>query len=154
MGRKIKEGNFMGFGGSLMDTCGKIFDILVLGLLWIACSLPLVTIGASTTALYYALVKCVKNNDGYAARSFFHSFRQNFIPATILWVIFAGVTFAMHLNIGILMAKSDSYAGLFLICLYILVSIYIIVMACYAFPALSRFDMNAGWILKLSLYME
>lgn len=143
----------MGFGGSLMDTCGKIFDILVLGLLWIACSLPLVTIGASTTALYYALVKCVKNNDGYAARSFFHSFRQNFIPATILWVIFAGVTFAMHLNIGILMAKSDSYAGLFLICLYILVSIYIIVMACYAFPALSRFDMNAGWILKLSLYM-
>lgn len=136
-----------------MDICEKVFDILILGILWIVCCLPLITIGASTTALYYAVVKCIKNNDGYAAKLFFHSFRQNFVPATILWIIFAGITFAMHLNIGILMHKSGGYVGLFFICVYAFVSVYLLIMACYAFPALSRFDMNVGWIFKLSMYM-
>lgn len=153
MGRKIREGKFLGFDGSLMNICDKVYDLFVLGILWIVCSLPLITMGAATAALYYAVVKCIKNNEGYAVKSFFHSFCQNFIPASVLWGIFAGMTFAMHLNIGILMHKSGGYVGLFFICFYGLVSVYLLIMACYAFPALSRFDMNAGWIFRLSMYM-
>ena len=57
-----------GFGGSFVGTVEKIFDIMALGFLWILCSLPVITIGASTTALYYAMVKSVKNNDGYVTK--------------------------------------------------------------------------------------
>lgn len=148
-----KQRNTWGFGGGFTSICEKIFDVLVLGFLWILCSVPLITIGASSTALYYAVVKCVKKNDGYAVREFFHSFKKNFVPATILWVLFAGITFLMHLNIGILLKKTTGNVGLFFICLYFIVSIYLLVMACYAFPALSRYDMNTGWILKISMYM-
>lgn len=152
---KRREGrNIWGFDGSFMACCDKLFDVMVLGFLWILCSLPLITVGAASTALYYAVVKCVKNNEGYAARAFFHSFRQNLIPATILWVIFAAVSFLMQLNIGILLDKTDGYLGLFLIALYALAGVYVAVSACYAFPALSRYDMPAGWILKISMYME
>lgn len=151
---KGKSGkNIWGFEGSFMNFCDKIFDVMILGFLWILCSLPVITIGASCTALYYAIVKCIKNNEGYVSRSFFHSFRQNLGPATFLWVIFAGVSFLMQLNIGILMEKTDGYVGLFFIVLYAFVSIYAALAACYAFPALSRYDMTAGWILKISLYM-
>ena len=59
----------------------------------------------------------------------------------------------MQLNIGILMEKTDGYVGLFFIVLYAFVSVYAALAACYAFPALSRYDMPAGWILKISLYM-
>ena len=151
---KRKSGkNIWGFEGSFMNYCDKIFDVMILGFLWILCSLPVITIGASCTALYYAIVKCIKNNEGYVFRSFFHSFRQNLGPATFLWVIFAGVSFLMQLNIGILMEKTDGYVGLFFIVLYAFVSVYAALAACYAFPALSRYDMPAGWILKISLYM-
>ncbi len=151
---KRKSGkNIWGFEGSFMNYCDKIFDVMILGFLWILCSLPVITIGASCTALYYAIVKCIKNNEGYVSRSFFHSFRQNLGPATFLWVIFAGVSFLMQLNIGILMEKTDGYVGLFFIVLYAFVSVYAALAACYAFPALSRYDMSAGWILKISLYM-
>lgn len=148
-----KEKNIFGFGGSFVSVCDKVFDVMVLGFLWILCSLPVLTIGASSTALYYAMVKCVKNNDGYAVREFFHSFKVNLVPATITWVILAAATLAMHLNIGILMKETDGYVGLFFICVYAAVSVYLLLMACYAFPALSRFDMSVGWILKISMYM-
>lgn len=148
-----KTENMFGFGGSFVGTVEKIFDIMALGFLWILCSLPVITIGASSTALYYAMVKSVKNNDGYATKEFFRSFKLNFVPATILWVIFAVMMFIMQLNVGILMKKTSGTTGLFFICFYALVSVYLLVMACYAFPALSRFDMNVGWILKISMYM-
>ena len=84
-----KTENMFGFGGSFVGTVEKIFDIMALGFLWILCSLPVITIGASTTALYYAMVKSVKNNDGYVTKEFFRSFKLNFIPATILWMYHA-----------------------------------------------------------------
>lgn len=126
---------------------------MALGFLWILCSLPVITIGASSTALYYAMVKCIKKGDGYIAREFFHSFRMNLIPGTILWVLIAAATFAMHLNIGILMKETDGKVGLFFICVYAITSIYILAASCYIFPALSRFDMNVGWFVKIGLYM-
>ena len=36
---------------------GKLVDMLLLSGLWVICSLPVVTIGASTAALYYVTLK-------------------------------------------------------------------------------------------------
>lgn len=151
--RSGDDGGLWGYGGSFTYICSKIFDVLLLGLLWLLCCLPVVTVGASSTAAYYAMVKCVKKSEGYPVREFFKSFRLNFKPATVLWVIFAALTFLMQLNIGILMKKTSGLFGLFFIVFYGAVCIYLTVMMLYAFPALSRFDMNAGWIFKLSLFM-
>lgn len=153
MGQKKEKRNILGFDGDLIQVFDKIFDILVLGLLWILSSIPVITIGASSTALYYAMVKCVKNHDGYVSKEFFKSFKNNFVSATILWMIIVGVSFILHLNIGILMEKTSGYFGLFFICFYAVASLYVILAVCYMFPALSRFDMGLGWFIKLSLYM-
>lgn len=129
------------------------FDLFVLGLLWLLCCLPVVTVGASSAALYYAAVKSVKQRKGYAVQEFFRSFKQNLVPGIILWVIVLAVSVLLQLNVGILTAKTDGYVGLFFICVYIAAGIYVGAAACYLFPALSRFDMKTGWLLKLSLYM-
>lgn len=72
---KKKSGrNIWGFDGSFMSFCDKLFDVMILGFLWILCSLPLITVGASCTALYYAIVKCIKNHEGYVSRAFFIPF--------------------------------------------------------------------------------
>ena len=56
----------------------------VLNLLWVVCSLPVFTIGASTTALYYAALKMAKGEESYPARMFFRAFKENFRQATAL----------------------------------------------------------------------
>lgn len=153
MGKKKTERNIFGFDGSFINICDKIFDVMALGFLWILCSLPLVTIGASTSALYYAMVKCVKKGDGYIAKEFFRSFRLNLVSGIFIWILAAAATFAMHLNIGILMKETEGYAGLFFICVYALTSVFILAASCYVFPALARFDMSSGWLIKIAMYM-
>ncbi len=58
-----------------------------LNILWLATSIPVITIGASTTALIYSTMKLHKD-EGYPTKNFFHSFKENFRQATIIWLIY------------------------------------------------------------------
>ena len=49
--------SFMEYDSPIMAGIGKVIDIIWLSTLWFICCLPIVTIGASTTALYYTSVK-------------------------------------------------------------------------------------------------
>ena len=52
-------------------TMGKIADLIILNILFIICCIPIVTIGASYTALYTVMLKLVKNEEPYIFRGFF-----------------------------------------------------------------------------------
>lgn len=58
-----------------------------LNILWLVCSLPIVTIGASTTALIYSCMK-LRKDEGYPTNNFFKSFKENFRQSTALWLIY------------------------------------------------------------------
>ena len=45
-----------------VDALGGFIDLTVAGIMWLVCSLPIVTLGASSTALYYTVVKCVRRD--------------------------------------------------------------------------------------------
>ena len=49
--------------GSLFDRIfGFLGQLIALNLLWIVCSLPIITAGASTTALFYCTLKIRKGS--------------------------------------------------------------------------------------------
>ena len=75
---------------------GKFFDILILNILWMVCSIPIFTIGASTTAVYYVTLKLVRDEEGSTVKAFFKSFRENFKQATAIWIVLliAGIIIA------------------------------------------------------------
>ena len=62
-----------------------------LNLLWFICSIPIVTMGAATTGLYYVMLKLARNEEGNVTAMFFRSFKENFKQATVLWLIMLGV---------------------------------------------------------------
>ena len=70
---------------------GKLGDLMILNILWVICSIPIFTMGASTTAVYYVTMKLVRGDDGYTLRNYFKSFKENFKQATILWLIMLAV---------------------------------------------------------------
>ncbi|MDO4268747.1 MAG: YesL family protein [Eubacteriales bacterium] len=78
---------FFNYDNPVWRFIGKFFDIMILNLLWVVCSIPIVTMGASTTAVYYVTMKLVRDEDSSTIRSFFKSFKENFRQATIIWLI-------------------------------------------------------------------
>ena len=47
---------------------GKLGDLIILNILWIVCSIPVFTAGASTTAVYYVTLKLVRDEDDSTIR--------------------------------------------------------------------------------------
>ena len=124
------------FSHILLKLCWSCY----LNLLWFICSLPIVTIGASTTALYYASLKLVREEDSSLTRQFFRSFRENFKQATVLWLILLGVGLFLGADGYILYHLRLSAAGplavmwtLLLAVVFAAAVIYVIVLL-YVFP--------------------
>ena len=66
---------------------GKLADLMILNILFLLCSIPIFTIGASLTGVYYVCLKIKEQEEGYIVRNFFKSFKQNFVQSTIIWLI-------------------------------------------------------------------
>lgn len=92
---------WFGNEGLLQTVFGKIWDLLVLNLCFLAASLPVFTIGAAQTALYAVNLKAVRKEEGNAAADFWKAFRENLRQGTILWVltVFLGGVFALDFRI-------------------------------------------------------
>lgn len=74
--------------GPLWNILNTITDVLLLSLLWCACSLPLVTLGTATTALYDAAVHGIRHREPGLYRRFFRTFRREWktsLGVTLLW---------------------------------------------------------------------
>lgn len=69
-----------------IQILNKIFCSAWLNILWFFCSIPIFTIGASTTALYYVSLKLVRDEEGNITKQFFTAFRSNFKKATLIWL--------------------------------------------------------------------
>jgi len=74
-------------GGKIMDfsinskfyqNMSKIADMMILSILWLLTSLPLITIGSSSCALYYCIVKVIREDRGTVMKDYIHSFKSNF----------------------------------------------------------------------------
>lgn len=76
----------------------KLSYIWVLNILWLVCSLPLFTIGASTTALLYASMKLLKD-EGTPVQNFFRSFRENFRQSTAIFLLYLGAGAVLALDL-------------------------------------------------------
>ena len=71
----------------IMNFLTIVCDIVILHFLWLLTSLPILTIGASTTALYYTTMKCIRNGQGGVVKMFFKSFKDNFKQATGIGIL-------------------------------------------------------------------
>ena len=114
-----------------------------LNFLWFVCCLPVFTIGASTTALYYTAFKIAKDEGSFITTMFFRSFRQNFKQATVIWLIMLGVGAVLVLDAVLLYNLHNTTTGtaavvwtLLLAAIFACMVLYAIVLA-HIFPLLS-----------------
>lgn len=132
---------------------GHVADLMILNILFIICSIPIVTIGASATAMYYVTLKMVRNEESYIARSFFRSFKQNFRQSTIVWVVMLLAGILLVADFLILAQMDASYVQFIRYGLLIITLIYGMIMV-YIFPLLAKFYNTLKNTVKNSLLMS
>ena len=64
---------------------------------WVATSWPIVTIGASTTALFYVCFRLRQRNEGKLWQMYIQSFRENLKQATFIWLLYLFVALDVFL---------------------------------------------------------
>lgn len=116
----------------------KVGDLLLVNLLFVVCSLPVVTIGASATAMYYVLGR-IRRQEGTVTKDFFRSFRENFRQATLYWGVLMLVALALYWNFRLISGWTGTLYSVMMV-LLILVSWFAVSWGSVVFPLLSRFD--------------
>ncbi|GFH97346.1 hypothetical protein IMSAGC003_03916 [Lachnospiraceae bacterium] len=144
----------------LFSTDGVIYrfltvtgNIIIATVLWLIGCIPVVTIGTSTAALYYTIVKSVRKEVGYVHAEFWRGYKLNLkkgaaaTAALLALGLLLGMEIRMVLENGVEVSRIwYSLSGL-LILLMLLVTLYL-------FPVMSRFDMKLGKLCMLSFVMS
>jgi len=79
--------SFFSYDSKFSQLMIKLSYSCWLNVLWFACSIPIFTIGASTTALYSVTLKIADDRETNVTKQFFSDFKANFAQATRLWLI-------------------------------------------------------------------
>lgn len=130
------------------QVTGKMVDLFLLSVFWLFCSIPVVTIGPSTAALYHTVNRCIRGNGRNSWVLFFRTFRDNLkvgvlttlvlLPAAVLLVFLQGLLY------------QTAVVGKAGYVLYVAYQIFLLLplgALCYVFPVLSRFTFRTGGLL-------
>ncbi len=127
--------NLFSYDSRFTQVLMKLVYSSYLNILWFICSIPIFTIGASTTALYYTCLKIVRNEEGNVTKTFFKSFKENFRQATVIWLILFAIgsflTFDFYVLYNLRLNTAMPMAAFWTILLAILIGaiiIYLIVL--------------------------
>lgn len=143
--------NLFDYDSGVMRILTKLSDWVLLGLFWIVFSLPVFTIGTSSTALYYAVNKSLAEDRGNAVSCFLEGFKENFKQTTKLWlpillVYFLGIMdFALFYKAG----GGDLFSQVSVLIVgaaMFAVSLWIV----YLFPYMARFSDDTKTTMKNS----
>ena len=149
-------GSFFNPDNFLWSTISKIIDLVVLSLVWVLCSLPLVTIGAASAALYYSIVKCVRRGRSHAVREFFHAFKDALgkgIIAELIWAAFAFMMLVSDVPLALTFLDTGKIQDTALFILFVVKLLLLLSVACWFVPLLSRYNQSIFQLLKASLFL-
>ncbi len=151
-------GGLFSLDNPIMQLLNKIIDCIFLSLLWIIFSIPIITFGASTSALYYTANKSIRNSRGYIWQQFWHGFKSSFKQSTILWLIFAVIGLILYNDIrimsmfvesGVLSGNIATAAQTF----FVVVLVIELIVLMYILVYIARFSAPLKAVVKNCFYM-
>lgn len=130
---------FFSDSNPVIKGLSRLADLMWLNALFIVTSLPVITIGAATAALYYETMRVVAGEESYLTKDFFKAFKNNFKQATPVWIVSALLLSLFGYTFYVLGASKLSYAHIAMGILGIPM-IFIVFMLLYVFPIMSKFE--------------
>ena len=128
---------------TLKSSLGKLLralcDLMILNVLWAICSLPVLTVGPATSALFNIELKITKDEPVSTIKEFFSAFKDNFKQAFVLGIIAIFATAVFWADITFALAQEGSGRTLYII-LSSVVGVLLLIFVTFAFPLQARYE--------------
>lgn len=142
-----------------LDPDSKIFqvlsfvaDLFILSALFFISCIPIITIGASATALYQVFRKKDDFKSSLVLR-FIYAFRQNFRPATICWMIQLFITVFLLVDLSLLHYMNTSLAH-FLVFVCLVLLLLSVSVGAMVYPQIARYQSTVRKYWKNALLIS
>lgn len=145
-------GSIFSLDSPFINFMNKVADLIILNIVAAVCCIPIFTIGASMTALHYAVLKMVRNEESYIIKTFFKSFKQNFKQATIIWLMMLAVILILAGDFVIILYSGINFPS-WVRSVVAGMAILVVFATMHVFPILSRFENTIRDTYKNSLFM-
>lgn len=124
--------------GPLIQFLSKMADLMWLNILTMLCCIPIVTAGASLTALNYMALKIVRGEECYITRGFFKAFKENFRQSTAIWLLFLFVAGVLAVDYRIMTTAEVEINGVvrMLILVFCMLTLFTFM---FVFPVQAKF---------------
>ena len=93
----------------VMRALIKFFDCVCASILWLLFSLPIVTMGAASAALYTTVYKYLRRDEGHLWDTFWTAFKENLHRSTLVWL--AALAVLALLTVDALVFRTLKLAG-------------------------------------------
>lgn len=128
----------------------RVGDLMIVNLLFLLCSLPVVTLGAAAAALHKVAQDIVLEQESGVVKTFFKAFRENFKQATILWmglllIVAAGLAYKLLIAAFCTGTLATAFSWVLTI-----LGLLVLAVAVYLMPMLVRYENTLPELLKNS----
>ncbi len=139
----------------LMRGLTRIADVMILNLVFVVTSLPVVTLGASLTALNFTAMRIGTGECGSVTSDYFRSFRQNFRQATIVGLVLVALGCVLAAWYAVLSEFAlDALSELLLLAVWYVLAFSVAITALFAFPYLANFSGRTRDVLRNALLLS
>ena len=145
--------NIFSYDSKLIIMLEGVANTMLLNILFLICSVPVFTIGASFTALFSGCRAMM--NDEACFKAFFRSFRSGFKRATLAWLILLPVLAVLALtahSVWVYMNAGQAFA-LFTLIVALFGLVLALALSIMTFLFYSRFECTLRQLLKNGLFM-
>ena len=122
-----------------MRALSRLFDLMILNFFTLLLCIPIITAGASITAMHSVLIQMAEDREGYIVRTFFAKFKENFRQATLIWLIILAVIAVFFLDFRIVSFMTGITAQVLQSGLIVLMLVLLLVVQ-YIFPLTARYE--------------
>ena len=136
--------------GKFVKVLNRIADLVGLNLLAILFCIPIITIGASITAVYGCIFRIQEEREGYLTKDFWKLFKECFRSSTIIYLVGVAVVAMLYLDYQIF--ATDSRLDILQV-LVVAGGILVAEIFTYAFPMESYFENSLKATVKNALLL-
>lgn len=142
------------YDGYFNQVLTKIMYLVSANLLFVLCSIPVITIGASQAAMHTVLMRYYQGDEPDILKTFFQAFKENFRKSTSVWLAMLALAGTLILNFYFLYRLNSSGTNPALVLLYLILFIWLVCWV-YFYPVLCYYDNSwfgyTGFIARISI---
>ncbi|MCL6439599.1 MAG: DUF624 domain-containing protein [Rubrobacteraceae bacterium] len=130
-----------------LEVCA---NFLYLNLLWLVCSVPIITLPASMAAMFGVVREWVKGREPGVTGSFFSFFRENFRQSTWIGFLWALVGVILAVDFAVVRGMGSPVSEILYVVLFVVCFLYVFTLV-YIFPVIVNFEARWSLVIRNAL---